>query len=548
MRESFKTAVRNIARFGDTDIFPFPLERHVLHDEEGAILDLLEQAHASFFAGGGNESFLSAQPPINVSMLAQIGHTGFRWATQVDPLWNAYLLGLIVSVSPGIESARIPASERSVFSYRLKHDPVNRTLFDTAFSWRDFMLDSIERAKGGGYVVVCDVSDFYPRVYHHRIENALLQVVGNSDIPKRVDKVLSAFSPGSTSYGLPVGGNAARILAELALNSTDHLLRMNKIKFCRYVDDYHVFADTKEQAFRHLIFLSEKLLLNEGLSLQKSKTRVVSASEFIHSAQFVLGIEDPTNSFREGAEDEGLEAARFMRLHIRFDPYSADPEGDYERTRQAVEQFDVLGMLVNELGKSRIHGAFVKHLLKAAKALPDDVVQQVAPVLADNFATLAPVFPQMTMLIRDVADRIPADMVRAVIAKLVAAIGASDPALQLDLHRIYALRLLMLDWTAETEALLVSLFNDGTSSPLLRRDIILVMARWGNHHWLSDTLKNFHTLNPWERRACIVASYRLRDEGRHWRQQKGKTLQPFESLVQQWASKKAGTTGWEIPL
>jgi hypothetical protein len=40
------------------------------------------------------------------------GYTGFRAATQIDPLWNAYLLDVVIALGPSIEAARIPTEIR----------------------------------------------------------------------------------------------------------------------------------------------------------------------------------------------------------------------------------------------------------------------------------------------------------------------------------------------------------------------------------------------------------------------------------------------------
>jgi hypothetical protein len=74
------------------------------------------------------------------------------------------------------------------------------------------------------------------------------------------------------------------------------------------------------------------------------------------------------------------------------------------------------------------------------------------------------------------------------------------------------------------------------------------MAKWKNWYWLSDLRTSFGSLSVAERRAFIVASYALRDEGRHWRQYMGDQFSPFEQLVQEWAANKAGQSGWSIPL
>jgi len=256
---SIKAAIQNIATFGDTDIFPFPFEQHIFHDKPELLQKALEKLHGEFAAE------LVKNPPDNINTLAPVGYTGFRWATQIDPLWNAYYLALVIEMGPAIEQARIPVSEKSVFSYRFTKPEADGRIFDENVNWRAFMEtsygvaeeatkkaaerkaarkaakeDASEDASESPYVILCDISDFYSRIYHHRVENALKWLNAKPDVVKRIVEVLQVFS-GTVSYGLPVGGPASRLLAEIALNSVDKLLRGEGIRFCRFVDDYRIF-------------------------------------------------------------------------------------------------------------------------------------------------------------------------------------------------------------------------------------------------------------------------------------------------------------------
>ena len=47
-RESFDLAVHNIARYGDTDVFPFPLENLWFHDDPESVITILEKIDATF--------------------------------------------------------------------------------------------------------------------------------------------------------------------------------------------------------------------------------------------------------------------------------------------------------------------------------------------------------------------------------------------------------------------------------------------------------------------------------------------------------------------
>jgi hypothetical protein len=100
MRKYFERALSNIIKHGDTDIFPYPIENRIFFDKRKEAIDLLLNLNKDFAKS------LVQFPPANNSALAPVGYTGFRWATQIDPIWNAYFLGLVISISDQIEEAK----------------------------------------------------------------------------------------------------------------------------------------------------------------------------------------------------------------------------------------------------------------------------------------------------------------------------------------------------------------------------------------------------------------------------------------------------------
>ena len=110
------------------------------------------------------------------------------------------------------------------------------------------MERSIKLSTDFEFVVACDISEFYPRLGHHRLENALKQIAGDTPYPKRIMQFLSNYS-NTRSFGLPIGGPAARILSEITINQIDRLLIGNGITFTRFADDYHLFAKSREDAY-----------------------------------------------------------------------------------------------------------------------------------------------------------------------------------------------------------------------------------------------------------------------------------------------------------
>lgn len=145
------------------------------------------------------------------------------------------------------------------------------------------------------------------------------------------------------SYGLPVGGPASRILAELALNAIDKLLIQKRVVFKRFVDDYLIFCETKEEAHSLLTLLNIKLIENEGLTVQKNKSVIMSKEEFVNITQAKLeGVQ---------GDDGGTEKAKFLNLPVRYDPYSPNANEEYDEIKESLKSFDLFSMLTEELKK-----------------------------------------------------------------------------------------------------------------------------------------------------------------------------------------------------
>ncbi|MDZ4782694.1 MAG: RNA-directed DNA polymerase [Planctomycetia bacterium] len=289
--DAIDAALSNIVRHGDTDIFPFPFETHIFFDRRVETRDLLLKLHANF------KEWLTKYPPAHEAALAPISYNGFRWGTQLDPFWNVYFLACVIFIAKRIEQVRISASELKIFSYRYRYESSTGDLFNKDFGWIQFARRSLDLASTSKYVVLCDISEFYPRLAHHRLENALLQLDVGGDIHTKIMDLLSNYT-NTRSFGLPIGGPAARLLSELVLDQIDKLLKGEGIQFTRFADDYHLFVDSLEDAYRALIILSEKLYLNQGLTLQRSKTRILSGTEFISTSPLTVDGKTSTGAMR----------------------------------------------------------------------------------------------------------------------------------------------------------------------------------------------------------------------------------------------------------
>ena len=519
IRTAIERSLRNIAKFGDTDIFPFLFERHVFFDRPDGCKQFLLEIHDNF------EAYLNNYPPITHESLTQVGYTGFRWATQIEPFWNAYYLALVLCLADQIENTRIPTKDLIVFSYRYKWSDAECKIFLDS-TWNDYRKRCIKLCSSNdtAFVVLTDIADFYPRIYHHRLENQLTRLAAPGDIPRRIMKLLQKFSK-NASYGLPVGGPASRILSELALNAIDKHLRANQISFCRYADDYALFCKTRSEAYANLVFLAEKLFV-EGLVLQKNKTRILASKEFYNSWQLL----DPTIPPRTDEQ-------KLLNISIRFDPYSETAEEDYEKLSKAVAGVNVLNILAREIKKTAIDTSVAKQAINAIRALGvDEQVGSLRMLLdTDNLDVLSPVFVTLMRAVRGVYDKLGDKQQTAIDSALTRMYEEQEHILRVEVNLAYYLQALSRRHSQQKEEILIKVYRE-RPSPILRRIVIATLANWGCDFWLSDFKDKYGYLDEWEKRAAILASYFLTDEGRHWRMHTKSTWSPVQKLISDWFS------------
>lgn len=531
INKAIEISLKNISRHGDTDVFPFPLEKLVFHDELDNCKTLLQKIHANF------DEYISRFPPNTLETLTQVGYTGFRWATQIEPYWNAYYLALVISLAQKIEEQRVSVEDESVYSYRFTWNEDDAKLFSES-SWKDYRQKSFNLSGEYKYVVVTDIADFYPRIYHHRLENALNRLSCVGDIPKRIMTLLGSFSK-NVSYGLPVGGPASRILSELCLDSTDKMLLRNRVKFCRYADDYSIFCNDKTDAYRLLVKLSESLF-NEGLVLQKNKTKILTSDEFRSSTKLL----DPKDANDPLATDE----QKLLNITLRYDPYSETAEDDYEALKSAMSGIDILGILGREVAKTNIDSTVTKQAIKAIQAL--DPTQQYGAISTllnqNNLEVLAPVFVTVMRAVRSVYENLP-DTGKQFVDKMLIEIYESDShLLSVDLNMSFYLQSMSQNQSARKEEILIEIYDKNTN-PLIKRLILLTMSNWNCHYWLTDLKRKYAGLSEWEKRYFIGSSYVLGDEGKHWRNHIKATWSPMDELTRDWFAKRMQRDRW-LPL
>ena len=273
-----KRAINNIIYESCTDVelFNRPFEIDYLKEKkfQEDVCNIITEA-----IGTGNISGLK---------LHKLGHVlmpkkslfDFRKCALTEIYDEIVYLTLVLIVARDIEAERVSKSKNCVFSYRYKYFDSGR-IFDPKYNFTAFRKEVSRKAclKKNKVMIECDLSNFYDRLNIHRIDSTLKAIAKlDKDIIDLINESL-LFWANRDSYGLPVGSNASRILAETALIEIDNYLKANKVDFCRFVDDYRIFAPDAYTAHTQLAMLVQRLS-KEGITLNAQKTRFIDVSDW----------------------------------------------------------------------------------------------------------------------------------------------------------------------------------------------------------------------------------------------------------------------------
>lgn len=267
-------AINNVIKDGLDDIFPKYFEIDLLKNPD-AKKKIIDQTIAKLKKNNLDEMEFS---PICYSYFPKKEAFDFRKSAQIQPWDLVKYLALAIQIAEDVELKRIKKEEKVVYSYRFM--PHNGFLFDQNYDYKAFQKAITERIEAKKYrlIIRTDIANFYDRLNLHRLENALLSCTENKKVVKTLNHLLLFWS-NRDSYGLPVGSNASRILAEAELIEIDNFLISKKIDFVRFVDDYRIFAHNAKEAHYYLNLFIARLSL-EGLAVNTSKTAIERTKDF----------------------------------------------------------------------------------------------------------------------------------------------------------------------------------------------------------------------------------------------------------------------------
>jgi hypothetical protein len=233
-----KRALKATLHHGYGTFFPTPPEVKLIKANSAEVIAELSNIDLDTYQGHDPILLFAPKSRLNV-----------RRVSLLHPYDFIFYTSLVLALKASVSKSRLPIDR--VFSYRTEGTSASE-LYRTTPSWKDFRSAIEKRAVEDPdcIVGVTDIADFYPRIYHHRLVNALEAGCDRKmeHHIRLLEKMLTRFS-GGTSYGIPVGPPASRVLGEAALIDVDSTLLSFGVDFSRFVDDYFIFARrTKTQS------------------------------------------------------------------------------------------------------------------------------------------------------------------------------------------------------------------------------------------------------------------------------------------------------------
>jgi len=511
---SLDWALSHIEKYGDTDIFPVPFEFDAIRHDWDSVKDFLKV-----------QDILAWKVRDHRALIAPKGRHGFRVVTQLDPLDSIMFLACIYEIVEELERSRVPLKNEVVFSYRIDTD-ANGQLFDPDIGYLDFLKKCssiIEEDSGITFVVTTDISDFYSRIYHHRMVNALRSASTMSNHIFAVMHLLSGWN-GTETFGIPIGNAPSRVLAEVTLNDVDQALLANGINFVRFNDDFRIFAKSHSEAYRNLAMLAETLFRNHGLNLQRQKTHILEVKEFkarYLETYFDREIHSLSQNFDKIVAELGLAN--------RYEPIVF--EDLTESHQEVVNSWNLQAILENEIVKSEPDEALIRFVIRRLGQLSD---KSAVNILFDNLNVVHPSFPKMITYFNDLNNLNEVEL-RYIGRRLREAFQDSILS-ELEYHKMWCLELFTRssNWGQQDEFVrLYATSRDDVS----RRQLILAMGRAGQTHWFQSQWRSFLAFPQWSRRALLAAASCMpSDARRHWYKSIRPQLDVVEQAIVKWAT------------
>lgn len=506
--DNLDLALDHIEHRGDTDLFLLPFEFEAIRHSWSSIRPWIQGIDPLRWDTGQHRQILVPK-----------GDFGFRIATQLDPFDSIFLTALTLQFAEKFEAARIPVAAEIVHSNRFALGPRGQ-IYDPKHNYESFRLRSIALASDHrfSHVVMTDIGDFFTRIYHHPLENAIADAT-DEETARVFGQFFSGIS-GKKSIGIPIGPAVCRLLANLDINDVDNALLSEGIAFCRYSDDFRIFSTSAKQANEALVFLATTLFRNHGLTLQASKTHILTTEEYVH--QYAQS--------DESRADERVQQLTELSVLFMHTPYQfLDLDDLSEEQQEALRRANLWELLREALEETPANLSAARFALQWLKLEGD---YGNVDLIFDNIDKLFPIFRHVMEYFIHIP--IP-DTDQPAFASRILDLLEHDRIGVLEYHRELILAPFADQPLWNHRDRLFALYRDNRDVAT-HRAAILGLAAQTQTSWFRSNRHEATDMKEWEKRAILYGARLLpRDEGDTWFRSINSQLNELDRTVVKYA-------------
>lgn len=484
---SIEWAINHLTEYGDTDLFPKPVEFDIIAKEREYVKNKLKDIDISSYNFQSSRRFVIPKDELS-----------YRIATQLNPIDSILFTALLHQYGQLIENNR--ASSDVVFSYRFS-PTTDGSLYDTESSWEKYWQKCKDKLHIYEYVSYVDISDFYNQIYHHTIENQLIECGFPNQAVKFIINLLTSLTQ-KNSRGIPIGPHISHLLAELTLIPIDESLSLKGFEFCRYVDDYAIFTNSYEEATMAFYHMAEILDKQQRLVIQRQKAKIYTKQEYLSVCSKMI-IDDPINQ----TEAEILE---IIKEYSDGDSYTTIKLSDLTPEDLEILSYDNINNLLSEyISTSSPKYSRLRWLYRrlAQIGIPHAVdfsienMNKLIPAINDVCLYLASASPYYTADWKNIGEEI--------IELLDLPIIKAN-----EYFKIVLINLFVRNRRLNHLPKLLEIYRHSSNS--IKRKVILTASQDSAKAWIRELKEDYESFDDWNKYAYILSTACLPKEERKY--------------------------------
>jgi hypothetical protein len=478
--ESLEFARNHIVHFWDSDFFPKSFEFDGIWFKWTEVVARLISVDIS-------------KIPVSLPrcMLAPKPNGTYRVVHQLDPLNTLTYTAMAFLASEHIENARAPRQDRIACSYRISPEIASGNLFATGNGYSDFTEMTRDCLSNNAYILKTDIADFYNQIYLHRLKNGVA-VAHNSleELSKNIEDFLISLND-TVSRGVPVGPPASIILAEALLTDIDNFISSAGFTHTRYVDDFRIFSNSRDDLDTLLQNLTLYLHKTHRLILASHKTQIMESSKFLAEE-----LDDPQ-------EVQRRELHRKMEdIGSPYEDFQTGNEIDEQAmtTEQRIEVINSMMQAICE--RSILDLGLARHVLRLCKRYR---IRSIVPKLLERFDFFIPVMPDIVLYLNTVSSRKFIERIAPQLETI-----CSSPSAKLPFVRMWLAHYLAKNPRYLQERTFTDFIHN--SDDIASLALATINSR--NSTWARELRHSFDAVSTFEKRHIIRASLAIGNDER----------------------------------